>query len=599
MKSDSFDKAKSDQSKVHVETQRNKIRSDIVERIKPARNAFLYAHKEYFQPLLPETSYIDKLQRMYDMSGEDPATAPYTSISTQPTGITATMKPYQLEGLSFLVYMHKNGMSGILGDEMGLGKTLQTLALFQYLRENEPKHGQNQPFLVVCPLSVLSSWMSESKKWTPGLNAVRFHGPQVERDKLKDDCRVASKAAQIDIVVTTYETFTAEHSWFKRAFVWRVCVLDEGHKIKNEKSNVAHNLQGLQAEHRLLLTGTPLQNNLQEMWALLHWLYPEVFDIQSADKFKQAFDLTKGKVSTEFLDHARTLLELIMLRRMKNSPGVNLGLPPKEEILLYVPLTPMQRFWYTRILTKSDRSLLSDLFEGAKSKELQSRQIEAHADKAQNALLQKAADELAGNAATAVDVWAESKEIVIKALEQEQQANTNSSEWRKLMNLIMQLRKVCAHPYLLPGSSPEPYYLGDHIKAASGKFIVLDKLIDDLVIERGKKVLIFSGFTKTLDLCEDLLVLKGANAVNDASFRYLRLDGGTARARRNLGIRMFNQTDSEFRVMLISTRAGGLGINLASASDVVFMDEDWYVPHQAALFHSTGWYLRCWLTSAL
>lgn len=112
---------------MHVETERNRVRNNIQEQIKPKRNAFLYAHKEYFQPLLPETSYIDKLQRMYDMGNDEPTTAQYESITKQPKGITATMKPYQLEGLSFLNWMHKNGMSSILGDEMGLGKTLQTL----------------------------------------------------------------------------------------------------------------------------------------------------------------------------------------------------------------------------------------------------------------------------------------------------------------------------------------------------------------------------------------------------------------------------------------------------------------------------------------
>ena len=142
------------------------------------------------------------------------------------------------------------------------------------------------------------------------------------------------------------------------------------------------------------------------------------------------------------------------------------------------------------------------------------------------------------------------------------------------MNLVMQLRKVCSHPYLLPHAAPEPYYLGEHVKTASGKFIMLDKLVDELVFKQGKKILIFSGFTKTLNLCEDLLALKGGNAHN-ATFRYHRLDGGTGRARRNLGIRMFNDKASDYKVMLISTRAGGLGINLASAETVIFLDEDW------------------------
>ena len=220
------------------------------------------------------------------------------------------MKPYQLGGLSFLVYLQRNGLSGILGDEMGLGKTLQTLSLIQYLKENGKASEPDlppRPSLVVCPLSVLSSWMAESRKWTPGLKVLRFHGPVHERARLKriasgeedmfgNDTRLAIKkknkrmekagkdiidldpehpasdeTAGIDLVVTTYETFSAEQGWFKRAFVWKYAILDEGHKIKNDLSQVSTALQGLGAEYRLILTGTPLQNNLVELWALLHW----------------------------------------------------------------------------------------------------------------------------------------------------------------------------------------------------------------------------------------------------------------------------------------------------------------------------------------
>lgn len=579
-------------SKPKAETARTKVRQDILERTKPKRDAFVLAHKTHFLPVLPETNYINKLERLHAIrdEGEEPQIVKYSPLTQQPSDVKATMKPYQLEGLSFLLYMYRNGMSAILGDEMGLGKTLQTLSLFQYLAENELTTGENRPHLVVCPLSVLSSWMNEARKWVPGLNVIRFHGPKAERDRLKKDLLDAHNARTkndkaaiidlddepVDVIVTTYETFVAEQSWFKRAFAWRYCVLDEGHKIKNDQSNMSSALQSLQAEYRLLLTGTPLQNNLREMWALLHWLYPEVFTQDTAEKFKQAFDLTHGKVSTSFMDHARSLLELIMLRRMKSSPGVNLGLPPKEEILLFVPLTPMQRFWYTRLLTKADNLVLDELFRGAKDKELQSLQQQAADDK-DLALLElgaAAADDVGTVDAATGDIWAESKQIMQQALDNEQQVDAESGSWRKLMNLIMQLRKVCSHPYLLKQACPDPYYLGEHIKTASGKFIVLDKLVEELVVKRGKKVLIFSQFTKTLDFCEDLLALKGANA-HQGKFRYNRLDGSTARARRNLGIRMFNDPKSEFRVMLISTKAGGLGINLASANTVIFMDEDW------------------------
>ena len=392
------------------------------------------------------------------------------------------MKPYQLLGLSFLVYLYKNGLSGILGDEMGLGKTLQTLSLFQYLKEQRRSTSSDQlrPCLVVCPLSVLSSWMAESRRWTPGLKVLRFHGSVHERDRLKrialgdidifgNETRGARKKKNdrrtatgkpiidlesdlddvqdergVDLIVTTYEGFLAEQGWFKKAFLWSYVVLDEGHKIKNDLSLVSKALQGLGAEYRLILTGTPLQNNLVELWALLHWLYPEVFTEKTAELFKSSFNLTKGQVSTKVLDDARRLLEIIMLRRMKNSPGVDLNLPPKTEVLLYIPLTPMQRFWYMRLLTRADKGLLEDLFHGAQQKEAVALRQESQEG---GILQEKGIEELEalenkadGGEATAE--WAESKEIMRQALVHERQDENKSTAWKKLMNLLMQLRKV-------------------------------------------------------------------------------------------------------------------------------------------------------------
>ncbi|EME40980.1 hypothetical protein DOTSEDRAFT_136247 [Dothistroma septosporum NZE10] len=567
--------------KVKAETARNRVREDIAAHTKPRRDAFLLQHEEYFESLLPDNSYLAKLQRArVSTTVPLPESMPYTALTKQPDGVKANMKPYQLDGLSFLVHMHENGMSSILGDEMGLGKTLQTLALFQYLRENDERMGELRPFLVVCPLSVLSSWISEARKWVPGLNVLRFHGPMSERAQIKADCMVQKarfeKGEQpddrIDIVVTTYDTFRSEDSWFKRSFVWRYCVLDEGHKIKNEKSDVSSSLQGLSAEYRLLLTGTPLQNNLREMWALLHWLFPEVFTLDTADRFQKAFDIGKGNVSRSFMSDARGLLELIMLRRMKSSAGVNLGLPPKEEVLLYVPLTPMQRFWYTRLLTRADSGTLDDLFGDAKEKEAQ--MLKQEGDDQELKMLERAGD--AADKADEADttyVWAESRAIMQEAVQHEEAEQTTGA-WKKLMNLVMQLRKVCSHPYMLKGAAPPEYEIDTHVKEASGKFIVLDKLLDELVLKQGKKVLIFSGFTAMLDLVGEFLALKGVNGYTPP-FRYARLDGRTSRAQRNLSIRLFNDKSSNFKVMLLSTRAGGLGINLTSATEAVFLDEDW------------------------
>jgi hypothetical protein len=321
----------------------------------------------------------------------------------------------------------------------------------------------------------------------------------------------------------------------------------------------------------MILTGTPLQNNLVEMWALLAWLYPKVFTENTQDLFKESFDLTRGRVNKKTMDDARHLLELVMLRRMKDSPDVNLGLPPKEEVLLYVPLTPMQRFWYTRLLTRVDQGMLNDLFANGREKE----KAAIDQDKQDDALLEKV-KQLETKPDTIGDQgeWEETAQIMRQAIEKEQEnkAVTNKSAWQKLMNLVMQLRKCCSHPYLLPGVSPDPYYLGEHVIRASGKFILLEKLLKYTIFEQGKKVLIFSGFTHTLDCCEDLLSLISNHG---QKFRHLRLDGSTGRARRNLDIRLFNQEGSDYKVMLLSTRAGGLGINLTSAQDVIFLDEDW------------------------
>lgn len=595
-------------------SERMDVREKIATETTGKRANFFVAKKQLFLPLLPnDTNHIKKLVLQRDQKGPDSGdlTVPYEILEKQPEGVKATMKPYQLLGLSFLVYMHRNGLSGILGDEMGLGKTLQTLSLIQYLKveHRTSTSSQLRPSLVICPLSVLSSWMAESKKWTPGLKVVRFHGPAHERNRLKQvvageidqygnktrraalkhNARRAAKGQDIidleaedeemdergvDIVVTTYDGFLAEQSWFKRVFVWNYVVLDEGHRIKNDSTLISKALQGLGAEYRLILTGTPLQNNLVELWALLHWLYPEVFTDRTTELFKTSFDLTKGKVDTEVMDHARRLLEVIMLRRMKNSPGVELNLPPKTDVLLYVPLTPMQRFFYRTLLTRSDEGLLTDLFSGAADKEsalLSSTNSQALGDQAIGKL-ESLEKEAAEGSATAAAEWEETREIMRQALSREQAGEKTKGSWQKLMNILMQLRKCCNHPYTLPNTEPDPYYIGDHVIKASGKFILMDKLLNELVLKQKKKVLIFSGFARMLDCCEDFLALRGGGG---DEFNYVRLDGRTSRARRNLNIRMFNDEASDYRVMLISTRAGGLGINLATASDVIMLDFDW------------------------
>ena len=188
------------------------------------------------------------------------------------------MKPYQLDGLAFLVHMFKNCASCILGDEMGLGKTLQTLALFQFLKEDQidvSQKGIRGFSLIICPLSVLDSWVKESHKWTPGLRVVQLHGTVDQRRTFKADLsrrmqkrfhqsqKPAKDDANLpdapfsgyDLIITTYEVFFSEQKWLKSTFIWRYVVLDEGHRIKNGDAALSKALLNLKAEHRLLLTG--------------------------------------------------------------------------------------------------------------------------------------------------------------------------------------------------------------------------------------------------------------------------------------------------------------------------------------------------------
>jgi SWI/SNF-related matrix-associated actin-dependent regulator of chromatin subfamily A member 5 len=253
---------------------------------------------------------------------------------------------------------------------------------------------------------------------------------------------------------------------------------------------VSKSIQGLKAEYRLILTGTPLQNDLSELWSLLHWLYPEVFVDKTNELFDKSFNLSRGHYSNTVLDASRRLLELIMLRRMKSSPGVDLNLPPKTEILLFVPLSPMQRFWYTRMITKADQGLLEELFKDVKLKEEQAlKSWDEDEELETDPIKQDEARQILENPTLiGSDAWKETKVILAQTIQREDDDGPKRSDWQKLMNLLMQLRKVCNHPYQILNAEPDPYETGDHVITASGKFIVLDKLLSELVIKQKKKI---------------------------------------------------------------------------------------------------------------
>ncbi|KAF8884532.1 P-loop containing nucleoside triphosphate hydrolase protein [Infundibulicybe gibba] len=515
-----------------------------------ARKRWLFCHRELFEPLLPPSNNLfQNLQKdialQSDIKSGGIAYVPLHELDQQPTLVEGgEMKDYQLHGLSYLVWMYMNGMNCILGDEMGLGKTLQTLSLFAWIKENIA--GKHDPHLVICPLSVLAAWQTEAARWLPSLRTVRFHGTANERERLKNSMR---GSVDCDIMITTYDVYVTEDAWFK-SHRWTYCVLDEGHKIKNAETNLAHKVQGLGSLYRLVLTGTPVQNDLVELWGLLHWLYPSVFTPPTETLFKDSFDITRGSYTLPFLSAAKKLVATLMLRRTK--AVVEIDVPPREESTIFVPLTEAQRFWTYRLLTMMDAPNLAEVFQeklelGDTTVSEGRQEVLSH--------LENQIEESKNHKGRAGK-----KDLSHIAL------SDVASEWTKLMNLLMQLRKVCDHPYLLPNAEPNPYHLGEHIVAASSKLITIDKILAD-ILPKGERVLIFSQWTGMLDLLEDFLNLR--------SIPYARLDGSTHRPRRALDIRLFQQEVSPYKVFLISTKAGGLGINLTKASTVIMCDSDW------------------------
>ncbi|KDQ50600.1 hypothetical protein JAAARDRAFT_63080 [Jaapia argillacea MUCL 33604] len=495
-----------------------------------ARRRWLCRHRQLFESLLPSGgSYFDRLEKEAKVSSDKGCYVPLHELDEQPETVTGSMKDYQLHGLSYLVWMYKNGMNCILGDEMGLGKTLQTLSLLAYVHENSK--GPRDPHLVVCPLSVLPSWLAEAARWVPSFTVIRFHGTQQERARLKEGIRTGE--IQFDVCVTTYDSYSVEDGWFKSRR-WTYCVLDEGHKIKNADSAISGKLQGISAMYRLILTGTPVHNNLIELWSLLHWLYPTIFTPTSERQFKDSFDLSRGRYSLPFLTAAQQLLSTVMLRRTK--ANVEMSVPPREELTVFIPLTESQRFWTLRLLTRLSAVDLEQIFvsNGNKVKKEAGKPIH------------------------------EGRQQVLAHIQA--QATTPSKDehqWKRLMNLLMQLRKVCDHPYLLPNAEPEPYSIGEHLVASSSKLIAVDKILSD-ILPKGERVLIFSQWTRCVLY---FMALR--------SIPYGRLDGSTTRPRRALDIKLFQQEKSPYQVFLISTKAGGLGINLTKATTVIMCDSDW------------------------
>ena len=425
-----------------------------------------------------------------------------------------TLRDYQMEGFNWLRYCWYEGRNSILADEMGLGKTVQIVTAINDLAINE---GITGPFLVIAPLSTLPHWQMEFERWTH-LNVVVYHGNQKARDLIKDtefvvvdeDGRILRNRIQFDVLITNYETVSIDFKVFSE-IEWRYLVLDEAHKLKNSKGKLYAKMEQLIFEHCVMLTGTPIQNNVEELWGLLHFLYPNKFN--DLDDFSAKYGNTSD---SKQIEEIQAMIRPIMLRRRKND--VEKDILPKEETIIEVELTRQQKTFYRAFLYENAATLLQQITGGALP---------------------------------------------------------------SLMNLMMQLRKTCNHPYLIQGAEDsivkqkKEQYKDSNLDIkeiemralieSSGKMILIDKLLPKLRKD-GHKVLIFSQMVRVLDILEDYLIYK--------NYPTERIDGSTGEIERQTAIDKFNSDENAF-VFLLSTRAGGVGINLTSADIVIIYDSDW------------------------
>eukprot|EP00183_Erythrolobus_madagascarensis_P005404 CAMPEP_0185857296 /NCGR_PEP_ID=MMETSP1354-20130828/29433_1 /TAXON_ID=708628 /ORGANISM="Erythrolobus madagascarensis, Strain CCMP3276" /LENGTH=995 /DNA_ID=CAMNT_0028559563 /DNA_START=1 /DNA_END=2988 /DNA_ORIENTATION=- len=420
--------------------------------------------------------------------------------------VGGTLKEYQMQGLQWMVSLYNNKMNGILADEMGLGKTVQTISLIAHLME---KKGNAGPYMVVVPLSTLSNWELEFQRWVPTVRVVVFKGDKKVRKQLFDDVILPGV---FNVCLITYE-YVVRAKGLLRRVEWEYIIVDEGHRMKNTEARLSSVLgEFYTSRHRLLLTGTPLQNSLEELWALLNFILPTVFS--SVDSFEQWFAgpfATRGGSDVQLNEEESLLvifrlhqvLRPFLLRRLK-SEVLKMGekLPTKQEDVVMCDMSAWQRYIYKRMV-HNERVPFTD--------------------------------------------------------------NNGRRRFSKMSNPAMQLRKVVNHPYLFFEDYSNEVDDSPELWRSSGKFDMLDACILKL-LRTGHRILIFNQMTRVLDLQERLLQYR--------NIPFLRLDGSTRPEERKRLVEEFN-TRENYNVFLLTTRAGGLGVNLQTADTVIIFDSDW------------------------
>lgn len=446
----------------------------------------------------------------------------FKKMESQPSWISGgELRDYQLEGVNWMHHSWCNNTNIIMADEMGLGKTIQTISFLNTLYNFHEVKG---PFLIIVPLSTINGWITEFKKWAPNMNVIPYigngnsrriarhfeffieNGFPTRNEALKrsqvefyeDNMKYVGikKTFKFNVLLTTYELVIKDAEYLNR-ISWANVSIDEAHRLKNDKAKLYTKLFNFDRESTLLITGTPLQNTLRELWCLLHFLDQDKFF--SFEQFEKEYSSLEDKDTVDKLHKA---LMPHILRRMKYD--VEKSLPKKIERILRVGLSPLQKEYYKIILKRDYKELKT------------------------------------------------------------------SGQSTNLSNIVVQLKKVCNHPYFFPNAREkmelEKKNKLEAMIEGSGKLWLLDQLLNQLK-ETGHRVLIFSQMVMVLDLLGEYLTLKG--------HQFKRLDGSTPSHQRIQSVNHFNDPESKDFVFLLTTRAGGLGINLTSADTVVIFDSDW------------------------
>ncbi|SCU81444.1 LANO_0B03114g1_1 [Lachancea nothofagi CBS 11611] len=474
------------------------------------------------------------------------------------------LKPYQLEGVNWLITLYENGLNGILADEMGLGKTLQSIALFAFITEMDTKG----PFLIAAPLSTVDTWMSEFARFAPDISVLKYYDSQGQQKRASKIKNFFKQTKGSGVVITSYEMIIRDIDLIL-SYHWKFLIVDEGHRIKNINCKLIQELKRINTSNRLLLTGTPLQNNLGELWSLLNFILPDIFaDFEIFNKWFDFTDLElqssseglnkliNDELEKSLISNLHTILKPFLLRRLKKVVLAK-SLPPKREYIVNCPLTPLQIKFYKAAL---NGKLKQTVFKQAIKKFFSLNQD--HIGQVSNKTIRNFMN------------WKMSEEQEKPAdkviLEMDKLYNEHIRREllnKKLQNTMIQLRQIVDSTLLFffPFMDPEQLKL-DFLLQSSGKLQILQQLVPPLIHD-GHKVLIFTQFVTMLDFLEDWCELNQISVC--------RIDGSMDNDTRQEHINRFNSPKGQYKAFLISTRAGGLGINLTAADSVVLFDSDW------------------------